>query len=387
MRLIDNLPEQPALNQVRQEKAKKYAKAKRCLALADLALGGILLLLLVFSGLSVKLTGLLTLPVVPAATIYLVAIMVTYGVLSAPLSYYRGFVLPYRYGLSVQKFTGWLSDEIKAGGLSLVFCAGMVAAIYWFITSFSPVWWLLGWGIVVLLSLILTNLAPIIIMPLFFKMKPLDDTDLKLRLEQLAQRAQAKVQGVYAINLSNKETTANAALIGLGNTKRIVLSDTLLQRYSPPEIEIITAHELGHHYHGDTFRLFIIQSAIWLVGFYVTNLTLKASVIPLGFSGISDIAALPLLMLIFATFSLLVAPVTNTYRRHLEVVADDYALRLTDNPKSFISAMAKLTDQNLSEAQPSRWVELLIYDHPSYNRRVEHANYYSATSPINKSQV
>ena len=378
--------EEPALDPLRQEKAKKYARARRCLIFSDLALAGILLLLLVVSGLSVRLTGLLTLPVVPAATIYFVVLMVTYGVLSAPLSYYRGFVLPHSYGLSIQKFTGWLGDEIKAGGLSLGFSAGIVAAIYWFITSFPQVWWLLGWGIVVLLSLILANLAPIIIVPLFFKMKPLDDADLKLRLEQLAQRAKTGVRGIYAIELSNKGTTANAALMGLGNTKRIVLSDTLLQRYSPPEIEIITAHELGHHHHRDTFRLLVIQSAIWLVGFYVTDLALKASVLPLGFSGISDIAALPLLMLILATFSLLVTPVTNTYRRHLEVAADEYALRLTDNPKSFINTMTKLTDQNLSEAQPSRWVELLIHDHPSYNKRVEHAGYYSAISPINKAR-
>ena len=368
--------EEPTLNPLRQEKARKYAKSRRCLAFGDLALAGILLLLLVFSGLSVRLAGLLTLPVVPEATIYFVAVMVTYGVLSAPLSYYHGFVLPHRYGLSIQKFTGWLGDEAKAGGLSLAFGAGIVAAIYWFITSFPLMWWLLGWGTVVLLSLILTTLAPIIIVPLFFKMKPLDDTDLKLRLEQLAQRAKVGVCGVYAIELSCKGTTANAALMGLGNTKRIVLSDTLLQRYSPPEIEIITAHELGHHLHSDTFRLLVIHAAIWLVGFYVADLALNASVLPLGFSGISDIAALPLLMLIFATFSLLVAPLTNTYSRHLEIVADEYALRLTNNPKSFINTMTKLADQNLSEAQPSRWVELLIYDHPGYNKRVEHAHHY-----------
>jgi STE24 endopeptidase len=368
--------EEPTLNPLRQEKARKYAKSRRCLAFGDLALAGILLLLLIFSGLSVRLAGLLTLPVVPAATIYFVAVMVTYGVLSAPLSYYRGFVLPHRYGLSIQKFTGWLGDEAKAGGLSLAFSAGIVAAIYWFITIFPLMWWLLGWGIVVLLSLILTTLAPIIIVPLFFKMKPLDDTDLKLRLEQLAQRAKVGVCGVYAIELSSKGTTANAALMGLGNTKRIVLSDTLLQRYSPPEIEIITAHELGHHLHSDTFRLLVIHAAIWLVGFYVADLALNASVLPLGFSGISDIAALPLLMLILATFSLLVAPVTNTYSRHLEVAADEYALRLTDNPKSFINTMTKLADQNLAEAQPSRWVEALIYDHPGYNKRVEHAHHY-----------
>jgi STE24 endopeptidase len=369
--------EEPSLNQLRQEKAKEYAKARQRLFLADLVVGGILLLLLVFSGLSLRLAGLLTLPVVPAVTIYFIILIVGYGVLSAPLSYYRGFVLSRRYGLSTQRFASWLSDQAKAGILSLVLGAGLVAVVYWFITSFPSTWWLLSWGIVVIFSLILTNLAPIIIVPLFFKMKPLGDADLKLRLEQLSQRAQIKVHGIYVIELSSKGTTANAALMGLGNTRRIALSDTLLQQYSPSEIEIITAHELGHHLHGDTFRLLVIHTAIWLIGFYVVDLTLKSGVVPLGFSGISDIAALPLLMLIVAAFSLLVAPVVNTYSRRLEMAADEYALRLTDDPKSFITTMTKLTDQNLAEAQPSRWVELLIYDHPSYTRRVEHAHYYS----------
>ena len=371
-----NQIEEPALNQARQEQAREYAKAGRRLVFGDLALAGALLLLLVFSGFSLRLTGLLTLPIVSAASIYFVILMLGYGVLSAPLSYYGGFVLPHRYGLSIQTFGGWLGDKAKSGVLSLIFGAGIVAAVYWFITSFPQTWWLLGWGLVVLLSSILTTLAPIFIVPLFFKMKPLDDNELELRLEKLAQRAMTRVRGIYAIELSSKGTTANAALMGLGNTKRIALSDTLLQQYSPPEIEIITAHELGHHRHGDTLKLLVIQSAILLVGFYVADLALNASVLPLGFNGISDIAALPLLMLIFAAFSLVVIPLLNSYTRHLEMVADDYALRLTNNPKSFIDAMTKLTDQNLAEAQPSRWVELLIYDHPSYHRRVEHARYY-----------
>jgi STE24 endopeptidase len=256
--------------------------------------------------------------------------------------------------------------------------AGTVAIVYWFIISFPSIWWLISWGVVVILSLILTNLAPIIIVPIFFKMKPLGDADLKLRLEQLAQRAKTKVRGVYIIDFSSKGTTANAALMGLGNTKRIVISDTLLAQYSAPEIEIITAHELGHHLHSDTFRLLVIHSAIWLIGFYVADLVLKVSVTPLGLGSISNTATLPLLLLILAAFSLLVAPIVNTYSRQLETAADEYALRLTDNPESFITTMTKLTDQNLSEAQPGRWVELLMYDHPSYTRRVEHARYYAA---------
>jgi STE24 endopeptidase len=217
-------------------------------------------------------------------------------------------------------------------------------------------------------------------------MEPLTDTDLRLRLERLARQARVKVRGIYTIELSRKGTTANAALMGLGNTKRIVLGDTLLQRYSPPEIEVILAHELGHHLRNDIIRLFVIQSAIWLVGFYVADLALKAGVTPLGFNGISDVAALPLLMLIFSVIGLLVVPLTNAYSRHLETVADEYALRLTDDPQSFVDTMTKLVDQNLSEAQPSRWVELLIYDHPCYYKRVEHARRYATHSRNQQSE-
>jgi len=372
--------EEPTLNQARQEKAKKYAGARRVLTIGNLALAGILLLLLIFSSLSLKLTGLLSLPVVAAASTYFVILMVAYAVLSAPLSYYRGFVLPHRYGLSVQKLSGWLGDKAKSEVLSLALGAGIIAAIYWLITSFPSIWWLISWGIIVLLTIILTNLAPIIIGALFFKMKKLTDADLKQRLEQLAQRARIKISGVYIIELSSKVTGANAALMGLGNTKRIVFSDTLLQQYSPSEIEIITAHELGHHRHNDIFRLFMTQSAVWLIGFYVASLTFEVSVVPLGFKGISDIAALPLLLLILAIISLLIAPLANTYSRHIEVAADDYALRLTKDSESFISAMTRLTDQNLSEAQPSRWVEFLTHAHPCYTKRVEYARYYQTHS-------
>jgi len=367
------------LNQARQEKARKYAQARRYLTAADLTLAGALLLVIIFSGLSISFRELLGLPVIPGAIIYFLLLTLSFGVLSAPIDYHRGFVLPHRYGLSRQRFASWFADEVKAGVISLALGAGIVAVLYWFITSLPSIWWLLSWGVVVLLSVIMTNLAPIIIVPLFFKMKPLDNTDLKLRLEQLVQRAGVRVSGIYTIELSAKGNIANAALMGLGNTKRIVLSDTLLQQYSLPEIEVITAHELGHHLNNDTFRLLVIQSTIWLIGFYVTGIALKFSVMPLGFSGISDIAAFPLLVLIFATFSLLISPLTTTYRRHLEVNADEYALRLTDNPEAFINTMTKLTDQNLTEAEPKRWIELLSHDHPSYSRRVEHARRYSTS--------
>lgn len=372
------------LDPERQQKARRYARTRRYLTYADLALAGIPLLLLVFGGLSQRLAGPFTLPTVPAAALYFVILIAAYGVLSAPLRYYRGFVLPRRYGLSHQSVTGWLGDLVKAGVLAVVLACGIIAVGYWFITTVPQLWWLLTWGFVVLVSLVLSVLAPVVIVPIFFRMKPLADTELRKRLERLAERAGIGIGGIYTLDFSSKGTTANAAVMGVGKTRRIVLSDTLLKQYSTPEIEVIMAHELGHRRHNDIFRLFTLQSAILLVGFFITGLVLKASIVPLGFGSISDVAALPLLILILGTFSLLVSPLANSYSRYLEAAADGYCLRLTDDPGSFIRAMTRLTDQNLAEAEPNRWVERLLYDHPSYNSRREHASYYSAHRPGKK---
>ncbi len=372
----DNLAEEATLDRARQEKAKEYAKIRLRLSLGEIALAAVLLLLLTLAGLSQILATMLTLPAVPAATVYMLLLMAAWGVLTAPLNYYEGYVLPRRYGLSIQKLGGWLADRLKASVLGLALAAAMTALVYWFISDYPHLWWLLTWGVVIIGGVVIAHLAPVIIVPIFIKMKPLADPDLKLRLGQLAQKAGIRVRGVYTLELSRKGTTANAALMGLGNTRRIVLTDTLLQQYPAAEIEVIVAHELGHHRHGDIPRSLVMQAAVWLVGLYLTGLALNAAAVPLGFKGISDVAALPLLLLIVAAFSLLLAPFSNARQRHLEAAADGYALRLTDNPEAFIAMMTRLTDQNLAEAQPARWIEILTYDHPSYYRRVELARRY-----------
>ncbi|MBI2829778.1 MAG: M48 family metallopeptidase [Chloroflexi bacterium] len=373
----DGIFQEPTIDPARQQKAKEYARNRRYVEAAEILLSGILLFILIFSGLSAELSGRIRLSSVFGAGLYFVILSVAYRIVTIPFDYYQGFVLPRRYGLLTQKLTSWLADEIKGGLLSLVLGAGMVLLLYWFITSYSSLWWLLSWGMIVSLSLTLTGLAPVVIVPLFFKMKPLPDTDLKQRLEELAKRANFNIGGIYLIELSSRGNIANAGLMGTGKTKRIVLSDTLLQRYSEPEIEIVTAHELGHHLNRDTIRLLVIHSAIWLVVFFAVGLVLPAATTLFGFRGLMDIAAFPLLVLTVALFALLVMPVINGYRRKIEADADDYALRLTNNPEIFASAMAKLTDQNLSEAQPNPWIERLTYDHPSYHRRMEHARAYA----------
>ena len=182
----------------RQRQAGEYARIRRYLGGTDLALVAIVLVVVVFGGLSARLAGDVSLPAVAAAVIYLIILVAAYGLLSAPLGYYRGFVLPRRYGLSHQSLTDWLADLLKAGALAAALACGMVAAIYWLMTVLPGAWWLAAWGLVVLVSLVLSVLAPVIIIPIFFKMKPLADGELRQRLERLAKRAGVAVGGIYA---------------------------------------------------------------------------------------------------------------------------------------------------------------------------------------------
>jgi STE24 endopeptidase len=256
-------------------------------------------------------------------------------------------------------------------GLGLSLGTGLVVVIYLFLEAFPQTWWLLSFAFLALLSVVLTRLAPVLILPLFYKLEPIGNDELRQRLLGLAERCHIRVKDVFQIGFSNKTSTGNAMLMGWGNTRRIAISDTVLQRYAPEEIEVIMAHELGHQHHRDIARLIIVQSVLILLGFYLAHITLNWAVPRLDFDGISDIAAFPLLVLVLAAVFLILAPLANAYSRRLEMDADRYALAVTENPEAFGAMLTKLTDQNLAESQPGRWTELLFYDHPPYYRRME----------------
>jgi STE24 endopeptidase len=303
-----------------------------------------------------------------------------YGVMTAPLSYYCGFVLSHRYGLSKQNLASWLRDKAKAAGLELLLGLCLVIIVYWLMGRLPTLWWLAAALIMILVSLILTWLTPTFLIPLFFKLTPLEEGELKEKLVNLARRARVDIAECLTMDLSSKATTANAMVTGWGKSRRIIFSDTLLQGYSWDEIEVTLAHELGHRLHHDTAKLMGIQAVTFLLAFYLANLVLRAGVVLFSFQGISDIAGLPWLILVLAMLVLALQPVLNWYSRRIERAADETALALSNNPQAFIALMTKLTDQNLTEAEPSRWTKLLFYDHPTYNERVKLAHDYMSRS-------
>ena len=219
--------------------------------------------------------------------------------------------------------------------------------------------------------MLLAQLAPVILFPIFYKFEPLDNEDLKQRLVHLGERAGTRVRGVYKWNLSEKSKKANAALTGLGSTRRIILADTLLNNFSPDEIEAVLAHELGHHVHGHILKSIAMQAATTFVGFWGANWVLHYAVDRLHmFETLSDFANLPLLVLVSTVLSVLLLPALNAYSRYNERQADRYAFESIANVDPFISSMNKLAEQNLAERTPSKWVELLFHSHPAISRRV-----------------
>jgi STE24 endopeptidase len=216
----------------------------------------------------------------------------------------------------------------------------------------------------------LANLAPVLLLPLFYTVKPLERDTLRHRLLALADRAGARVLGAYEWGLAAKTRKANAALAGLGRTRRILVSDTMLAQYSEEEIEVVLAHELAHHVHGDIWKGLIFESALIVAGCFAAARMLGALAHWAGLRGPADPAGLPLLVAGAGAVSLVMLPVAHAMSRAHERSADRFALDLTRNPSAFISAMRRLSAQNLAEEHPSKLTQWLFYSHPPIRDRI-----------------
>jgi len=301
---------------------------------------------------------------------YLALALVGYTVLTLPLAWWGGYVEPHRYGLSTQTPRSWLADQLKSLVLSLAFGLAAGEVIYWLLRSFPSTWWVWASGFLLAATVFLGFISPVLILPIFYKLTPLDDAGLVERIRGLAERTGRRVAGVYTINLSARTTAANALFMGLGRTQRIALGDTLYAEYSADEIETIVAHELGHQVHHDLYQGLALQAALLVGSLYLAHLFLGWGVARFGFSGPGDVAALPLLLIAAGLFSLVTMPLSNAYSRWRERLADRFSIEATGKPAAFARAMARLANQNLSEANPPRWVVWLLYSHPPIGERI-----------------
>lgn len=373
------------LDQNRQKKAKEYSRISRRLMLLDLAVTALFALAWLVFGWSTALRDcLLQITSNPWLLVLLYAVVFggIYYLISVPLSYYSGFVLPHRYDQSNQTLTGWITDQLKGLAVGGVLGSIVLSVIYLVLRTYPDVWWIWASILLLLFSVVMAILAPVLLFPLFYKFVPLGEEYAELvdRLTKLSARAGTRVQGVFKFDMSRRTKSANAALAGLGSTRRIILGDTLLISFSTDEIETVLAHELGHHVNKDIPLSIVVETVSTVVSLFLASLALKWGVGYFGFDGVGDIAALPLFMLVMGFYGLISMPLTNAFSRWRERLADRYALESTRNGSAFASAMTRLANQNLAEIDPEPWIEFLLYSHPALEKRIKMAQAYQKTA-------
>jgi STE24 endopeptidase len=355
---------------------RKYNRIRRWLGIGDFVLGLALLLVLLLTGWTGWIRDLALNDAFQsyslAVFLYVFFLIVIAKVLGIGMDYY-GFRLERRYKLSNQKLRSWLWDEAKGFLLAVILGGLLIELLYFIIRRVPEYWWVLAWMGFLAVTVLLAQLAPVVLFPIFYKFEPLQDEELKARLVLLGTRAGTRVRGVYKWHLSEKSTKANAALTGLGNTRRIILADTLLDNYSADEIEAVLAHELGHHVHKHILKGIAAQAIVTFVGFWAANWVLQYALDRWhvrNFQGLWDFANLPLIVLTFVVLSFLLMPAMNAFSRYNERQADRYAFENIATIEPFISSMNKLAAQNMAERTPSRWVEWWFHSHPAIARRV-----------------
>jgi len=366
------------LDPERQKQAKQYALIRRRLWLVSNGLSALYALAWLFSGWAIGLRAWLA-GISPNPWFLVAGFIVIFGgiysILTLPLSFYSGFILPHRFDQSNQTLKDWIIDQLKGMAVGAPLGLLMLELLYLALRLSGDLWWLWAAGGMLVFSVLLSNLAPVLIMPIFNKFIPLGDehADLAERLLRLAEQANTRVRGVFKFDMSRRTKSANAALTGIGNTRRIVLGDTLIDEFTPDEIETVLAHELGHHVHRDLPLMIAFGTLTTTVGLYLASLALNWAIALFGFTSPADVAVLPALGIILGAYGLLTMPLENAVSRWREGMADDYSLSATGKKEAFASAFTRLANQNLGEVDPEKWVVFLFYSHPPLGERIEKA--------------
>jgi STE24 endopeptidase len=366
----------------RLEKAIKYQRAKNTLYFADQGYTIILLVLFLFLGISAYLRRQIekiTHKRFWVIAFYTLLFLILAFIFGFPTSYY-GFSLDQRFGLSNQNFSQWFGEQLIGLLVIGIIMILAVEGIYLALRKAPRTWWIYVSVVFIFFTIIMINLAPILIMPLFNKFTPLPQGELRDKLIQLSQKADAPVENIFTMNMSKQTKEANAMFTGLGNTKRIILGDNLVNEYTPDEIEVVIAHEMGHNLLHHVWKIIALSSVMAAIGFLLIHLTgnriINRFKSRLKIENMADVAGLPLFLLIFSIYGIITLPVMPAYSRHIERQADQFALNLTHNKEAFISAMDKLGYDNLSDPNPSPIIEFLLYDHPPISERIRFAREY-----------
>lgn len=373
-----------------EDKSTRYHRRRRRADFTGTVLVGGVLLLLSFSGAAVGMrAGLEWLAAwmpppfgdLTAGAVFVAALVALVHALELPFAWYQDYWLEKRYGLSTQILPHWLADHVKAVTASSGVMATGLATVYVCMARWPEGWWAPAAALFTLAMVLLARLAPVVLLPIFYRVRPLRRAGLSERLVRLADRAGTPVLGVYEWAIGGHTNKANAALAGIGRSRRILLSDTMLDAYSDDEIEVVLAHELAHHVHRDLWLGMGVRTATLFAGAYLAAVVVQTAGPWLGLRTPVDPASAPLLLLVAGAWSFAFLPVANAISRAQERRADRFALRMTGNPGAFVTAMRRLGHQNMAEDRPSALARWLFYSHPPLRERIAAAEAWRAVTP------
>lgn len=360
-------------DRARAKIAREYSRTKLWLGLLGTAFFFALTLVFVVSGLSKDLEGVIRQYVSGEYWVLLLFVLIVgiaETVISSPVSYYSGFYLEHKYHLSNQSFWNWIKEGLKSVAVSLPIALPILLFFFYCLKTFGTQWWLPVSVALFIVTVVLARLAPVLIMPLFYKFVPLEEGSMKAKILALCGKVGVRVEGIFTFNLSKNTKKANAAFTGIGRSKRIILGDTLVQNFNDEEVETIFAHELGHYTMKHIWLMMAIGTVNSFLGLFLTAQLYATSLSWLGFERPDQIGALPLLTLWLGLYSLISSPISNSISRKNEYSADRYAVETTLNKKAFLNALRKLAGINLAETSPPAVVEFLFHSHPSIEKRI-----------------
>lgn len=362
-----------------ENKAKSYTKTKNNIKLFQLLFIPTILFFILYFRINKNIgefvSSIIQLPYL-SLSVYVTILWMFFYLIDLPLNFFSTFILEHRFKLSNQSLGDWVKKELKIGIINYAIGMPFIIAIYFFIRNFSYHWWISSALLWIFITVFLGKFAPILILPLFYKVRAVSDSQLNNRLINLAKKSNIEAKGVFEINFSKDTKKANAALVGIGKTRRIILCDTLLKDFKIDEVETVLAHELGHYKGGHIKKLLFLSSILILLNLYLANLFFIKIHDYFSIRSLEDITSLPVLLFEISTFGILAKLFLNFYSRRLETFADNFALALTNNPVTFKDTMKKLAVQNLQDPSPNRFIEFLLYDHPPISKRLALAERY-----------
>lgn len=353
---------------------KKYNRIKLRLSIIGNLIFFIIMIIIILSGLSRDIENWLS--VYTNVTylkfvLFVIVISLTPALFTAPISFYSEYILEHKFNLSNLTLKKYFTDKLKSLAISLLIGVPILLLFYYLLVNYPDNWWLFFSVAMFLISVVLAQIFPILIFPLFFKLKPIENKELISEIKEIADKSNFKFSKIYSFDLSSKTKKANAALTGIGKTKKIILGDTLLDMLSIEEIKTVLAHEIGHYKLKHIPKNLIISTLQSFLIFYLISVLYKSSIDYLGFESVAQIAAFPLLILWGFLIGLFITPISNMLSRKFEYEADEFAVQLTNLSEAFKSALTKLFEKNLADKEPHPFVEWYFYSHPSYKKRLK----------------